>query len=646
MTSDDLKKRLEDELAAAVGYADSQFAADRIEAVNFYLGKQFNTVPTGRSTVVATEVSDVVEFILPSLMEVFMRSGDIVRFTPRNRDDVGKAQAATILVNSIFTGQNNGFLVLHDFVKDALLLKAGVLKVYYEEQVSYREDTFTDVTSDELSGQVDPEDEILASDVDGVTGDYRSITLKRRMARPKVCVENVPPEDFLFSPQATSVEDAAFLAQRTYMTVGELVALGYDRSVIEEYAGVGEGADEEEKRVRHEQISTGSEMDQDEKGFVRVVEAYLKVDEGDGETLTRILAIGDDNHILEAEPAERAPFVVASPIRVPHRMVGRSVAETLTDIQRIKSGVLRGVLDNMNLTNHGRMAVVENAVNLDDLLTSRPDGIVRMQAPGMVQPLAVPQVMDQGLRALAYLDDVRDTRTGFSKASLGLDPDALQSTTATAVNATIQAGQIKTQMIARVLAETGLRPLARLILDTAIDYFDQPYMARIGDEFEEIDPASIDVELDIEIDVGLGSGRDVEKTMALRELASEQKDIIAQLGLDNPIVRPEQYVETLRRLAMMAGIRDFETFFASAEEMAEARAMAEQQPPEPDPEVAKAQAEIELKREQMLLEMELKREQMQIDRQMRVEELSMEFELRQRELEAGGNPSDNLPRVQ
>ena len=116
MTSDDLKKRLEDELAAAVGYADSQFADDRIEAVNFYLGKQFNTVPSGRSTVVATEVSDVVEFILPSLMEVFMRSGDIVRFTPRNRDDVGKAQAATILVNSIFTGQNNGFLVLHDFV--------------------------------------------------------------------------------------------------------------------------------------------------------------------------------------------------------------------------------------------------------------------------------------------------------------------------------------------------------------------------------------------------------------------------------------------------------------------------------------------------------------------------------------------------
>ena len=644
MKNDDLRGRLNDEISAAVNYADTQFAHDRIQAQRAYLGKPFNKVPAGRSAVISTDVSDTVHYLLPSLLETFYRGQEIVRFVPRNADDVAKADAATALVNHIFASQNDGFTVLSDFITDGLLFKAGVLKVYYEDNGTEEIETI-EADDAELAALLDGGFDIVESEVDETTG-LTTVKVRKITPKPKICLDVIPPETFLFSPQATSVMDASFLAHRTYMTVGELVAMGYDRETVEEHAGLGEGWSEEETDTRHEEIDGGKDLEPRHTSMVRVVEAYMPIDDGDVEQRHRVLAIGDSNHILEAEPIDFCPFIVGSPIRVPHRMVGRSVAELVMDIQKIKSGLLRGVLDNMNLSNHARVAVVDQAVNLDDLMNSRPDGIVRMQQPGMVQPLQVPQVMSQGLSVLTYMDDVRDTRTGFSRASMGLDPDQLQSTTKEAVNATLQGGQIKVQMIARTLAETAIRPLARLILDLALKYYDQPLLLKIGDSWQSVDPASIDAELDVEIDVGIGSGRDTEKQMALSQIAAIQKEILQTMGVQNPVVSVERYLGTLRKLASMSGLKDVNAFFASNDEIAQARQQMQSQPPAPDPEAQKAQQDYELQKSKQEAELALAREKMTAELNLRREEMAMEFELRRIAAESGSKISANLPRGQ
>ena len=641
---DDIKARLDDEIRAAVNYSDTHFQQDRIDAARAMLGKPFNKTPAGRSSVVSTDVSDTVYYLLPQLLDVFYRGSEIVRFVARNADDEQKAIAATALVNHIFGQQNEGFTVLSDFLLDGLVNKAGVLKVYYED-LTTEEITTEEVDDAQLASLLDQGFDIIESDEDEETG-LTTVKIRKVTPRPKICIDVIPPEQFLFSPQATSTMDASFLAHRSYMTVGELVAMGYDRELIEEHVGIGEGWSEEETETRHEQIDGGNNLDNGHRNYVRVVEAYMPVETEDGDEKYRVLAIGDTNFVLEAEPIDFCPFIVGSPIRVPHRMVGRSVAELVMDIQKIKSGLLRGVLDNMALSNHARVAVVDQAVNLDDLLSSRPDGIVRMQAPGMVQPLQVPQVMSQGLSVLTYMDDVRDVRTGFSRASMGLDPDQLQSTTKEAVNATLQGGQVKVQMIARTIAETAIRPLAKLILDLALKYYEQPVLLKIGDSWQSVDPAMLDVELDVAIDVGIGSGRDLEKQMALSQIAGVQKEILQTLGLQNPVVSMERYIGTMRKLASMAGLKDVNSYFASDGEIAAAREAMASQPQGPSPEQQAAQMDYDLKKSKQEAELALAREKMQAELQMRREEMQLEFELRRIAAEAGDKISSNLPRGQ
>jgi hypothetical protein len=352
--------------------------------------------------------------------------------------------------------------------------------------------------------------------------------------------------------------------------------------------------------------------------------------------------------VLENEPFDHVPFAILSPILMPHRMVGRSVAEMVKDLQIIKSTVMRQLLDNLYLTNNSRVGAVEGQVNLDDLLSSRPGGIVRMRAPGMVQPLAVPQIGNAAFNMLEYVDQVRDQRTGFSKASMGLDPSTLQSTTASAVNATIQGAQLKIEMIARVFAETGCRQLANNVLCLLQKHQDSERVVRIRNEFVAIDPRAWDNEFDLSVDVGLGSGREEEKLSMLGQILGKQEQIMQQLGLSNPVVKPSQYINTLKKVAEMAGFKDTEQFFTSGEQIDQALAQQDQQQQvdgSAQAEMAQFQAELELKKQKMQAELELEREKMQAELELRRFELESELQLRQQKLAFGGSVSDNLPRA-
>ncbi len=663
---DDLRFRgvLQHEIQSAVNYYDSEYSQERSDILSYYLGDPFGNEVENRSQVVATEVSDTIEYIMPSLMKMFASSPEFARFLPRGEEDIQAASQATDLVNFAINQDNAGFRVLHNWFKDALLFKQGAVKFYWHETDTTVNETYEDLTEDELTLLVnDPAIEIVSQDmteigmVDPSGAEMPmerkfSVEVKRLTKSGSVKIDNVPPEELIFSRRATSLEDCSFIAHRTLVRAGDLIEQGYDPDIVFRYAGYDDLDDEAERQARFEEIESGDKFESTDLSMreVLVTEAYIRCDyDGDNiPELRRVVSLGDGVEVLENEPFDHIPFALLSPILMPHRMVGRSVAEMVMDLQMIKSTVMRQMLDNLYLTNNSRVGAVEGQVNLDDLLSSRPGGIVRMRAPGMVQALNVPQIGQSAFAMLEYVDQVRDQRTGFSKASMGLDPNALQSTTASAVNATIQGAQLKIEMIARVFAETGCRDLANGVLALLQKHQDSERVIRIRGEFVAIDPREFANGFDLSIEVGLGNGREDEKMSMLAQIAGKQEQIMAQLGANNPVVKPSQYVNTLKRIAEMAGFKDTEQFFASGEEIDAAlaqQAQAQAQDASAGIEQAKLEAEIALKREKMQAELALEREKMQAELELRRFELESELNLRQQKLAFGGNVSDNLPRV-
>lgn len=668
----ELHSILRGEIESAVNYHDTEFAADRIEALNYYLGEPLGNEVEGRSQVIQTEVSDVVEMIIPQLMKMFTSTDEFVRFEPRGPEDVEAAKQATDYVNFILNSDNEGFRILHDFFKDALIVKQGVIKHYYDESEDVVEDEYEGLTPDELTALlVDDDIEVVEQDEREfgdpiITPDGQElpppivydVRVRKTMRNGRVRIENVPPEEFLFNQRSKSLEDCRFCAHRTTMTVSELVALGYDRDEVEGYAGYTEvdTLDERQARFQDLESATDDEAKAPTERAVLVTEAYIKVDyDGDDiSEIRRIVCLGHNYEIIENEPFYMFPFSVISPILMPHRMVGRSVSELLMDLQQSKTAILRQLLDNIYAMNNARIGAVEGQVNLDDLIANRPGGIVRMRAPGMVQPLTPPPVADAAFPLLNYMDNVREMRTGLSKASMGLDPDALQSSTATAVAATVSAAQAKVEMIARVFAETGVKRMMKCILQLVQKHQQQPRIIRLRNKFVAMDPQSWENEFDIIVNVGLGTGDERQRAAMLSQVASKQEQILMQMGIDNPLCTLGQYRNTLAKMMEASGFKNSSEFFLDPDNLppelqqkiAQKMQMAQQQGGGKDQvERMKVEAEIQLEREKMLAELELKKQELQMKFELRRQEMEYESQLRAAEAMSGANISTNIPRA-
>jgi len=429
--------------------------------------------------------------------------------------------------------------------------------------------------------------------------------------------------------------------------------MGYDRDLVERYAGHSELDFGDEVQNRFEDVETGSDTDTSDMSMrdVLVVEAYIKADyDGDGiAELRRVVTIGEGSEIVENEVFDHIPFACLSPILMPHRLIGRSLAEIVMDIQLIKSTVMRQLLDNIYLTNNSRIAAVEGQVNIDDLLNSRAGGVVRVRQANSLQPLQPQMIGQNAYSLLQYLDELKEQRTGLSKASMGLDADALQSTTATAVAAQVNAAQGKIEMIARVFAETGVKQLFRLILTLCLHHGKKDQMIRLNNKFVPIDPTNWKHEYDITVNVGLGSGQTNEKLAFLNQMAQKQEQILLQMGAENPLVSLEQYRNTLAELSGLAGFKDASRFFKNPADTPP----QPQQPPQPSEaqikmqlEQQKMEADIQLQKAKQDAELQLKREELQMKMEIRKEELRYEAQLRGFEQQVGGQPSTNLPRVE
>ena len=662
-----LNSIISSEITDALNHFDSEFSQERIRAMDFYLGEPFGNEVEGRSSVVSTEVADTVEAIMPNLMRVFTANDKYVRFSARTAEDMERAEQVSDYVNYIINHDNEGYKILYNWFKDALLFRLGVVKYFYEEEENVTEEEYNGLDENELAVLLANPDVEVVEQQETVINSYMEddgtvvplessydLSVRVTERKGKIKVINVPPEEFLVNRRATNLEDAYFVAHRTTMTVSDLVAMGYDREEVEKYAGVSDMDVDEERTNRFQDLEANTGTDAADPTLREVIyyECIMKVDyDGDGiAERRRICAIGNEGtHILHNEPFDHVPFAVVSPVLMPHRLIGRSIYDMTEDLQVIKSTLMRQYLDSVYTSTLPRMVAVEGQVNLDDLLEGTAGGIIRARQPGMVQAITGTPVGGEVRPLMDYLDNIKEQRTGMSKASQGLDANALQSTTASAISATVRGAQVKLESYARTMAETGVKSLFKGILHLVTKYDNKPRIVRLRNNFVPIDPREWTSEYDVVVQVGLGTADDEQKIAFLTQIAAKQEQILMQLGPSNPVVSMAQYVNTLRSIAEIGGFKDADQFFASPQQIEMQQEQQQQQPPQPDPAIAMKQqqmeAELALKREKMQADIQLEREKMTMEMELRRQELQAEAELRMAKAVTDSQISTNLPRV-
>ena len=656
-----LKSILENEIDNAIGYLDTETTEARTQALEYYLRQPYGNEVEGRSQIVTGEVAEAIDGALPQLIRVFTQSDDIVRFEPKGPGDEEGAKQATDYCNWVFYAQNPGFSILHNWFKDALLQKNGVVKAYWDVKEDVTKEEYRGLTDDELMLlMADGSREIVAQDttvVEEVGPDGQPIVMQssdvivaKRTQHGAVKVENVPPEEFLISKRARNIADSPFVAHRKLVPRSDLIAMGFDPEIVENLPSYNDLSFTNERLARY---SRGEQPDEEaslDKSMqeIEIYEAYLRTDfDGDGiAELRQVFYAGSD--ILSNVETDYNPFHSLCPIPIPHKFFGESLADRSMDIQLIKSTVVRQMLDNLYLSNNARVGAVEGQVNLDDLLSVTPGGIVRMKRPDAVVPMAVPSVIAQAFPMLQYLDDAQSKRTGISDMQQGLNPDVLQNVTAAAVAASTAAAGGKLELIARIFAETGVKSLFQGILQLLCKYQDKPTLMRMRGKYIPVDPREWSNQYDIDISVGLGTGSKAEQMTMLQMVLAKQEAILQQFGPANPLVSVGQYRGTLGRFIEAAGFTDSAEFFKEVTPEIEAQlAQPKQQQPDPTTQALiqqsqaqiqiaqqKAQADIQAAQQKAMAEIQLQREKAQADIMIQREKSQAQLELKQQELNA------------
>jgi len=679
MTEEELQGVISAEITDAISFIDDDIGGNRALATEYYYGQPFGDEEEGRSQVVSMDVRDTVQGILPSLMRIFFGPERVVEFAPNGPEDVQAAEQATDYVDFIFKRDNPGFKILHSAFKDALVRKCGIVKYWWDESVEVKAESFSMLDEQTMMFLTqDPDIEISAVREYPIPGMAEQnlaqgimtpppmmydVEIKRRIKSGKVKIEALPPEEFLIDRRAKSIDEAIFVGHRTMKTVSDLVAMGYDYDEMVEAAGNGNDFDDNQEyqaRNPFAVISTSNNGDPSSKS-VLYIEGYLKVDfDGDGiAEMRRICTVGASNKVIRNEIVDDRQFADFCPDPEPHTFFGMCPADVVMDIQRIKSNVQRGILDSLAQSIHPRTAIVEGQANMEDVLNTEVGAVIRMRAPGMVQPFTTPFVGQAAFPMLDYLDDIKQTRTGISKAAAGLDADALQSTTKAAVSATVNAAHQHIEMIARIFAETGLRKLFTGVLKLVIENQDKERMVRLRNTFVPMNPQSWDANMDVIVNVGVGDGTIEDRINILNQVALRQEMLIKETGVNNPVVSLPQYTNTLTKMLQLAGIKDSQNYF---NQLPVDFQLPEPPPPKPTPEeilaqvqaqsiqadIEKKAAELDLERQKMIMSDDRERDRIEQDGILRRYELELKYgvQIQSAEIEAAMNKDRELIRQQ
>lgn len=629
MTKSELSAHVEHEIQGALGYGDGKLTQQRTDALDRYYGKKYGNEQEGRSQIVTRDVADVIEWIMPSLMKIFTSGDKIVQFEPQGPEDVKMAQQATDYTNYVIMKQNPGFSIIYSWFKDALLQKNGIVKHYWDDTTEVTREEYKNLTEEEFTVLLLDDGvevtEHTANETEAVEEGMmpqpttHDVVVKRTRESGQVRIEPVPPEEFLINKYAKGIEDARFVGHRVKRTKSDLIAQGYPKAKIEKAFSAEEAEWKSERLARFDFDGDSSYHDVDEG--VWVTECYVRVDfDNDGiDELRKVTKVGDE--ILDNEVVDSVPFSSLTPVPMPHKFYGLSIYDLISDLQLIKTTLMRNLLDNMYLTNNGRYEVVEGQVNLDDLMTSRPGGIVRVRTPGAVNPLATPQLDQNSFNMLGYLDSIREERTGVNKNSMGIGDGGLKShQTATGVAQVMTAAQQKIELIARVFAETGMKDLSNSVYQLIQKYESPEKLIRLNNEWTTLYPAEWKERMDCTAQVGLGFGNKDMNLMHLGQLAQTMQ-MIAQHPAAGMLIKPKNVYNLVAEQIKAMGMRNVQDFITDPGD--------QQLPKQPNPEEQAKQMETQLKAE----ELKIKMQKLQTESALKQKEMELDSQLAQQELE-------------
>lgn len=578
---------------------------DRYNALNAYMARPLGNEQEGRSQVVIPELRDTVEWIMPTLMRMFVGGKAVCCFKPTNEHDRDQADLETDTVNHIFMVQNDGFFVLHDFFKDALMLRNGYVQVYNEKREKVTYESYTGLSEIELSmltqdaeAKGDKIEVVEQRETETPLGPTFDVKLRRICDEPYFCVEPLPPEEVLVSPDARhGLEDAAFVQHHTDKTRSWLKEKGFDADVVDSITIAKPNWMNLVALARNEVVDQLQADEPADKSMqtvhYRCCEMLVDYD-GDGIAERRRVILGGEK-ILENYEIPEYSIAACAPIRMPHRHVGISFYDLLNDLQEIKTSLIRQGLDNLYLSNNTRLAVNWRTVNLSDLLVSRPGGIVRVDgAPGdeiMALPVN-PTAMQQIVPALNYVDSLREMRTGIGRDTMGLDADALQDVTKGGQLAAMSNAALKVELIARLLAE-GVKDIFKKLHGEIRRNQNKPMSLEIAGKWVDVDPSDWGERSTMTVNVGLGSGTREEARVNVMMLEQAQEKL-ASMGL----VGPPQAFNTFKKLCDVIGEQSPE-MYAMDPSSPQYQQMMAQRPPQQNPAVQVAQIKAQIEQQKL-----------------------------------------------
>ena len=663
LTEEELVTRIRGEITDSLGYMGDTISQQREKAMSYYYGQPFGNEVEGRSQFVDSTVQDTIEWIKPSLMRVFASGDQMVKFSPHGPEDVKMAEQATDYVNYVFTKDNPGWEILYSWFTDALLSKNGIVKVWWDEYEEWNREEYRGLNEMEFEALLsDPSVEVLehseyedvqyaAEQVEqapmgGVDEQMQvagtmlhDVVIQRKDYGGKVKIENVPPSEFLISRESKSIQDARFVCHRVMKTLSELREMYPDKDLeVEDLRGAAQDmADFSAERLERFSFDKSAEYwdgwgddtyGEDGLRTYWLHESFLRTDyDGDGITeLRKVCTVGST--VLANEEIDSIPFVSITPIKIPHKFFGLSIADLVMDLQLMKSTLMRNLMDNMYNQNFGRYAVLEGQANLDDLLTQRPGGVVRVKSPNAVMPLSTPALEPYSFQMLEYLDGVRESRAGVSRMSQGMNENALTShTTATAVNAVMSAAQSRVELVARNFAETGVKDLMITIYELLHKNQDKKRVVMLRNEWVPVRPDVWRDKYDCTVSVALGSGNKDQQMMHLSQMLQFAGEAMKG-GL--PIVNAQNMYNLGATLIKAMGFQNVDDYLTNPS------MMGPQQPKPPSPEQQIEQQELQLKQKELEIkaaDVQVKAQKIQqeyqkdaVDAQLKVAELKLERE--------------------
>lgn len=641
MDENTVKSIIAAELSNCGSTSSSELSNERATNLDYYFARPFGNEVEGHSTVVSTDVRDTIEWIIPILVRIFTAGEKIVQFEPQGQEDEEAAEQATDYADYIWNRDNPGFLNLYSWIKDGLLEKNGTVKIWWDatpitkrENYSGLDDqAFAQLVNDpdvEVSEHTETKTAIPATDPatgmpKGEMVTLHDVVLTRTLSAGKVCIEAMPPEEFLVSRNARAIDTARLVAHKKRVTLSSLIEEGFDKSLVMGLSGDDDNGDTNAEALARNTVETnsiGSNADDASDESMREVwrtECYIKMDyDGDGiAEMRKVTVAGNGNTILSNEAWDTPrPFADWTPIILPHRRNGLAFADLIRDLQLIRSTILRQYLNNLYLRNNQREEVVaSNIVEPSEVLSSKPGMKIRVKAAGSINPIIVPDVGAAALQGMEYTDRIMEKRTGVSERTQGLGEDALHDTLG-GERMLMTAAMGKIELVARVFAETGFKNAFRLIHKLNCVYQQKQRVIRLRNDWVPMDPSQWNSDMDMTVSVGMGTGdKEIQLRHAMLLAQIQEKAAMLQPGS----VSPDNFMETAEIIVNSMGMKGVERFFTKVDP---------NQPKPPSPEMMKVQAQAEADKTKAQIDAQSQAAQMQMDGQMKSAQMQQDGQMK------------------